>query len=84
MINTDYYFESHITIDPILEDNRLSELNPLVKPNGFRVAKLFMQKGQSSNLDSFMAAHAQEYSTIMQATMSTVNLLKANRYGVRR
>lgn len=81
---TDYYFESHITIDPVLDQEKLQELKDLVKPLGFRVAKLFMQKGDPSNLDSFMTAHAKDYYSIMRSTYSAVNKLEDRGYGVRR
>lgn len=84
MHTTDYYFESHITIDPVLDTEKLQQLKDLVKPSGFKVAKLFMQKGDPSNLDSFMTAHSKEYSGILQSTMGTVSLLKQHGFGVRR
>lgn len=84
MHTTDYYFEAHITIDPVLDEDKLQELKDLVKPLGFRVAKLFMQKGDPSNLDSFMTAHDKDYHSIMQSTYKAVDWLKDNGYGVRR
>lgn len=84
MHTTDYYFESHITIDPVLDPEKLQQLKDLVKPLGFRVAKLFMQKGVSSNLDSFMTAHSKNYSDILDNTMNAVHHLKTEGYGVRR
>lgn len=84
MHTTDYYFESHITIDPVLDPEKLQQLKDLVKPLGFRVAKLFMQKGDPSNLDSFMTAHSKDYTDILRGTLFAVNKLEDNGFGVRR
>lgn len=85
MYKTNYYFEAHITIDPVLDENELERLKSLVSASGFRVAKLFMQKSLSkSNLDSFMTAKNKEYDAILDSTIKTVARLKENGYGVRR
>lgn len=81
---TEYYFESHITIDPILDNDRLAAVKEAVAPLGFRVAKLLLQKGLISNLDSFMTARDKDYATILKNTQNAVALLKQEGYGVRR
>lgn len=81
---TEYYFEAHITIDPVMENNKILDLKELVKPLGFRLAKLFMQKGVPSNLDSFLTAKAKDYPTIVQNTIGAVSILEQEGYIVRR
>ncbi len=56
MIPTPLYFESHVTIDPVVEETRLQEFGEICTQHKFRPAKLFMQKGKDfvpSNLDQF-------------------------------
>lgn len=81
---TNYYFEAHITIDPVVVTGRLLQLKDLAATNGFRVAKLLMEKGKPSNLDSFMTAKHKSYDQLLAATLQTVTQLRAAGYVVRR
>jgi hypothetical protein len=58
---TFYYYESHITIEPIF-DEKLEEAKQIAEKYGFKVASLLMQKRkedteQRSKYDTFMTAH---------------------------
>jgi hypothetical protein len=81
---TSFYFESHITIDPVIENIKVKHLTTLIKPMGFKLAKLLMQKGEPSNIDSFMTARSKEYDDIVYKTENCVKLLMQNGYTVRR
>jgi hypothetical protein len=81
LYTSNYYFESHITIDPV-EDP--AKLKALVGSYGFRLAKLFMQKGQPSDLDSFMTAKDKNYHNLLKDTEDVVSLLIKKGYNVRR
>lgn len=79
-----HYFESHITIDPVMDDRQLTLLKSIVKPNGFKVARLLMQKGGISDVDSFMTARSKNYDEILGSTEQTVWLLGKKGFNVRR
>lgn len=53
------YYECHITIAPVFEE-RLQHLTEISAPLRFKPAKLFMQKGDPSNLDTFVTGHDTE------------------------
>ena len=51
------YYECHITIDPFVDEEQRKFVTNLVAPNGFRIAKLLMEKDRTeSNEDAFMSA----------------------------
>jgi len=78
------YYESHITIDPVLDEYDLNRLKKLVKPFGFRVAKLVMLKGADHKKDSFMTARRTDWHAIYQNTKWAVNQLRIEGFNVRR
>lgn len=54
------YYESHITISPVLDEERLTELREIASRFGFRVADLLMKKRdvdtpQRSMYDTFLS-----------------------------
>lgn len=81
---TELYFETHITIDPVEDDNQETELKRLVQFFGFRVAELYMKKGGRSRLDSFMTTRGTDYSDVHLRTLMCVNALRDAGYKVRR
>lgn len=59
------YFESHITIEPVFDSN-LVVFEAIAATEGFRVAKLLMQKERTStpersDKDSFCTGHSGDY-----------------------
>ena len=78
---TEYYFESHITIDPV-ED--IVELTELASKYNFKPAKLLMDKGIPSKLDTFITGRSKDYLVLLTNTENLVNKLKLNNYVVRR
>lgn len=64
-------YECHITVEPIEAPLLLSMVNDRAHTLGFRLAKLLMQKGQPSNLDTFMTGHSEDYED-MRARMRSL------------
>lgn len=63
-------YECHITIEPVF-DERLTQFQILAEDQGFRVAKLLLQKtrretAERSNKDSFCTGHSNEYPDIFE------------------
>lgn len=77
------YYECHITIDPVF-DERLEQFTNLCSQEKFKVAKLFMQKGVPSSLDSFCTGHDNDYQRMHKRMSSLVALLGGNQFVVRR
>lgn len=77
------YYEAHVTIDPV-EEWRRPEVENLAHNSGFRLAKLLMDKGVPSQLDTFMTGHSKDLDDIKHRTELTVRLLKGNGFNVRR
>lgn len=80
---TNLYFETHITIDPVDEDQE-DFLKNLVFSYGFRVAELYMKKGDRSRLDSFMTTRGTDYEDVRSRTVRCVDTLVNSGYKVRR
>jgi len=82
---TDHYFEAHITIDPVLDDERRESLDLVASWHGFRVAELLMKKtGERSGIDDFLTARSIDYDDIEQRTEKAITSLKQNNFVVRR
>lgn len=77
------YFEAHITIDPVPEEGR-DAVQALGMPWGFRLAKLLMQKGEPSNIDTFMTAHGRDLDDMRRRVTGMVIDLQRTGYTVRR
>lgn len=68
MLTTEYYFESHITIEPVFDD-RLTLASTIAKEYGFKIADLLMKKRasdteQRSKHDTFMSSRSKSYDDI--------------------
>lgn len=60
------YYECHITIEPVLEDDRRAILEATIKPYGFRLAELLFQRHRAdtperSAKDSFTTARGDNF-----------------------
>lgn len=80
---SDLYFEAHVTMDPVPQSDR-DRVQDLIEPFGFRLAKLLMQKGEPSNIDTFCTAHSRSYSTLVLKVTDCVRALRAAGINVRR
>lgn len=80
------YFECHITIEPVFGE-RLDRLAEIVKPFGFRPAKLLMQKDRQatperSQKDTFCTAHSKVQIDIETRMRDCVSALLSTGYQV--
>ena len=81
---TDLYFEAHVTIDPVLEEDRLSALKRYAEQNDFRVAELLMRKGGQHEDDSFLTARDTNYGDLQLKVIQLVRRLRLEGFVVRR
>ncbi len=81
---TSYYFECHITLDPVMDTHKVDQLKQTIAPRDFRLAKLFMQKGVPSNLDSFITGRHKDYETLLQRMYTLVEELPKQGFHIRR
>lgn len=83
MTTAKHYYEAHITIDPVPAEHR-EKVQNLINPWRFKLAKLLMDKGVPSQLDTFMTGHDKELENIADRVTSTVVALRTAGYKVRR
>ena len=81
-----FYFESHVTIEPVFE-NRLDLFKTICQKHRFRVADLLMQKRKNdkperSKHDSFCTSRSKLFYQIKQDTINLVLELKENGFDV--
>lgn len=80
------YFECHITIEPIFEEDRTLAADIAAK-HGFRIAELLMQKRKTdtperSMYDTFMTSHSQSLSDIKYRMICCINELRLYEFKV--
>ena len=83
-----YYYECHVTIDPVFDDRR-EEASVIAKKYKFKLAHLIMKKKSNeeekvSDRDTFMTGHSENYFDILERMIDLVKDLKENCFGVRR
>ena len=85
---TPLYLECHITLEPMDEDRR-AWINDLIKPYGFKLAKLLMQKRnvdtpERSKYDTFCTAHAppEEWTQLVVRMTSCIKDLQSKDFKV--
>lgn len=76
-----YYYESHVTIEPVFDDRR-DAVAAIGKRHGFRLALLLMQKRsedtpERSKHDTFMTAHSTDEGGMTGRIVHVVNELRA-------
>lgn len=84
MLCNPLYYESHVTIDP---SDRLEELKVLCAPFKYKVAQLYMKKGEQlalSDLDQFMTGHSREFVDINDRQEQLIMALTEANFVVRR
>jgi hypothetical protein len=80
-VTAKYYYESHITIEPLETELQAKWLQEICSEFGFKLAKLFMVKDRKetperSNRDTFMTAHHKDLDTIKDRTFCMVAALQ--------
>lgn len=77
------YYECHITVDPFENEDQRKFVADLVAENGFRIAKLLMEKTESTT-DAFMSARDISFVDLNYRADQTVILLQTYGVNVRR
>lgn len=82
-----FYYESHVTIEPIPDETRLEEAKTIAVSYGFKMAHLLMKNREKdteerSSRDTFMTAHSKDYAHIKLNTMAVVMALTSNGFKV--
>lgn len=67
------YYESHITIEPIFDED-LAKVREIANKYGFILAELLMQKrkedsAERSKYDTFLTSRAKDYQVILDNTL---------------
>jgi hypothetical protein len=78
------YYESHVTIDPCEDRDKVSEL---ASKHGFKLAKLYMLKGKEvalDNMDMFMTAHSKHFNDLQHRMYDLIGALSASGLVLRR
>lgn len=80
MHTTEYYFESHITIEPVFDD-RLILASTIAKEYGFKIADLLMKKRiedteKRSQYDTFMSSRDKSYDILNNRMLDLILKLK--------
>ena len=83
MTTAKLYYEAHVTIDPVPEDQR-PKVELLAHSWQFKLAKLFMDKGVPSQLGTFLTGHGKDLEGIKLRTRELVLDLQKAGYKVRR
>lgn len=83
---TELYFEAHVTIEPVFDDE-LERFKILAAKCAFRVADLLMQKRKHDNperskFDTFATGRSKDYATLLFNTMTLVNLARMSGFSV--
>lgn len=79
------YYESHVTIEPIKDEQRLNDLKALCSSYKFKVADLLMVKDEKrtrSNIDTFCTSRGQDLDELVDRMKSLVNVLHLEKYEV--
>lgn len=85
---SDLYYECHVTIDPVFDDQR-EQLAQIVKTWGFKLAELAMKKSkgdswEESKKDTFFTAHSKSYSDLQQRMVNCIRTVQEAGFAVRR
>lgn len=78
------YYESHVTIDPLVTETMGVEVESKCAAYGFRLAKLYMEKGRPSETDAFMTTRSYEFGDIQTRTVGFVKSLQSAGIVIRR
>lgn len=80
-------YETHITIEPVLDPVRLTDLKMLAAQHNFKVADLLLQRRhedtpERSKYDTFMTGHASTMDGAQHMVRAMVMLLRTTGYTV--
>lgn len=86
MNTTNFYFESHVTIEPIFDD-QLSLASTIARSHGFKVADLLMKKRKNdtverSKYDTFMTGRSNTYQFLEDNMKNLIIELRSNGFKV--
>ena len=85
MAESKRYYESHITVDPVMDDDRRSQAAIVASCSGFKLAKLVMLKDGSPHTgDTFMTCRSKNLESIKTRTRTAVQQLEREGFPVRR
>ena len=78
------YYESHVTIEPVIERHRIVSLNTLAEFWGFKVASLYKdsKSKNKSTLDSFCSSRSQDLEDLKNRMEHFVAALKYSNFEV--
>jgi hypothetical protein len=81
------YWESHVTIEPVFDDERLKRLEGLCKPFGFKVANLLFQKRaedtpERNKSDTFTSARSPEREALLVRMVRLIGALQVEGFMV--
>lgn len=76
-------FEAHVMLEAVF-DNRRNELERIAATHSFRPAKLFMQRGVPSNLDTFCTGHSNSLIEITNRLGACLTALRAAHFAIYR
>lgn len=80
-------YETHITIEPVLDETKLAAIREAVRPLGFRVADLLMAKRaedtpERSRFDTFLTGHTTDYMHACRNCREVVSVVQGMGYKV--
>jgi hypothetical protein len=82
---TDLYFEAHVTIDPVEDEERLRSLKFIGQAYSFRVAELLYKKTREvARIDDFLTGRSIDYRELHRRTIGLVGALQEQGFVVRR
>lgn len=85
-ITTELYFESHITIEPVFDSDRV-RVAEIMRPFKFKLADLLMKKRSEdtevrSKNDTFTTGHSKDFEDLRNRTVLAVKELQKSGYKV--
>lgn len=78
------YYESHITIDPILDKESRVRIEEIAGAHGFKLAKFTMQKGDELPKDTFLTGHEKYLDPLIDKMSNAIAHLKSSGFRVKR
>lgn len=80
-------YECHVTIEPVLNEEKLKELREICHVWGFKVADLFMRRRENdteerSKNDTFMTGHDSDFICLQNKMIYLIDAVKAAKHKV--
>lgn len=77
-----HYYESHVTIEPIDDTDRMALMSVLCGKYKFRIADLLMKNREKSRLDTFCSSRGPDAAELTNRMTSLVQRLQAHGFEV--